>query len=39
MLDEQIGRLLAELNRRGLLDNTLIVFTSDHGYQLGWRGQ
>ncbi len=39
MLDEQIGRLLAELNRRGLLDNTVIVFTSDHGYHLGWRGQ
>jgi arylsulfatase A-like enzyme len=39
MLDEQVGRLLTELKRCGLLDNTVIVFTSDHGYHLGWRGQ
>jgi uncharacterized sulfatase len=39
MLDEQVGRLLDDLKRRGLLDNTVIVFTSDHGYHLGWRGQ
>jgi arylsulfatase A-like enzyme len=30
-LDDQIGRLLAELDRRGLLDNTLVIVTSDHG--------
>jgi arylsulfatase A-like enzyme len=34
-LDEQIGRLLAELDRRGVLENTLVVLTSDHGEELG----
>jgi arylsulfatase A-like enzyme len=34
-MDEQVGRLLAELDRLGLRDNTIIVFTSDHGYNLG----
>jgi arylsulfatase A-like enzyme len=38
-LDQQIGRLLAHLRAKGQLDNTLVVFTSDHGYHLGWRGQ
>jgi iduronate 2-sulfatase len=38
-LDAEIGRLLHHLRLRGDLDNTLIVFTSDHGYHLGWRGQ
>jgi N-sulfoglucosamine sulfohydrolase len=30
-VDQHLGRMLAELERRGLLDNTLIVVTSDHG--------
>jgi arylsulfatase A-like enzyme len=38
-LDQQVGRLLDHLRARGLLDNTTVVFTSDHGYHLGWRGQ
>lgn len=38
-LDGIIGDLLAQLKAAGHLDNTLIVFTSDHGYHLGWRGQ
>jgi arylsulfatase A-like enzyme len=38
-LDAEIGRLLHHLRLRGDLENTLIVFTSDHGYHLGWRGQ
>jgi N-sulfoglucosamine sulfohydrolase len=29
--DNHLGRMLAELERRGLLDNTLIIVTSDHG--------
>ena len=30
-LDEQTGRLIAHLDRLGLRDNTLVVFTSDNG--------
>jgi len=30
-VDAHLGRMLAELERRGLLDDTLIVVTSDHG--------
>jgi arylsulfatase A-like enzyme len=38
-LDAEFGRLLAHLKARGLSDNTIIVFTSDHGDMLwshGW---
>ena len=31
-VDDGIGRLIAALKKRGTLDNTLIVFTSDNGY-------
>lgn len=34
-MDEQVGRVLAELNRLGLREKTAIVFASDHGYHLG----
>ena len=34
-LDDQIGRLLDELARRGVLDHTIVVFTSDHGESWG----
>jgi arylsulfatase len=34
-VDFQFGRILAELERSGRLDNTLIVFASDHGELLG----
>ncbi|MFN0112131.1 MAG: sulfatase, partial [Blastocatellia bacterium] len=30
-LDTQVGRLISELDKRGLSDNTLIVFSSDNG--------
>jgi N-sulfoglucosamine sulfohydrolase len=29
--DRHLGRMLAELERRGLLDRTLVIATSDHG--------
>jgi arylsulfatase A-like enzyme len=34
-LDERLGRLLAELGRRGVLDQTLVIVASDHGEHLG----
>jgi arylsulfatase A-like enzyme len=34
-VDRQIGRLLNHMRERGLLDDTLIVFVSDHGEGLG----
>jgi arylsulfatase A-like enzyme len=38
LLDRQIGRLLAELDRLGLTDNTLVVYTTDHGDMCGGHG-
>lgn len=37
-LDSDIGHLLDELGRRGLLEETLVIVTSDHGEELGERG-
>jgi iduronate 2-sulfatase len=34
-VDVQIGRLLEELERLGLSENTIIVLWSDHGWKLG----
>ncbi|MDB5351306.1 MAG: Arylsulfatase [Planctomycetota bacterium] len=34
-LDAELGRLFAELDRRGLRDDTIIVLTSDHGEHFG----
>jgi len=34
-LDDQVGQLLEELQRRGTLENTLVILTSDHGEHLG----
>ena len=38
-LDETIGDLLALLERDGFLDNTIIVYTTDHGEMAGEHGQ
>ena len=37
-LDQQAGRVLEALKRRGIDDRTLVVFVSDHGDMLGDRG-
>ena len=34
-LDEQLGRLLDELERRGILESTWLIITSDHGESFG----
>jgi arylsulfatase A-like enzyme len=34
-LDDQLKLLIAELDRRGVLDNTIIILSSDHGEHLG----
>lgn len=34
-MDEQVGRLLDTLDRLDLRKNTLVIFTSDHGFNLG----
>ncbi len=37
-VDAQVGRILRALNRSPAAENTLVVFTSDHGYHLGDHG-
>ena len=34
-MDAQVGRVLDALKENGLEENTIVVFTSDHGYLLG----
>lgn len=35
LLDEAVGQLVAELKKQGIYDDTIIVFTADHGEMLG----
>ena len=37
-MDAQVGRIVRELDRLGLADNTVVAFTSDHGYHMGEHG-
>ena len=36
--DAQVGRILDALEESGLAENTVVVFTSDHGYHMGEHG-
>ena len=38
LIDQNVGRVLDALDRNGLAENTLVVFTSDHGELLGDHG-
>ncbi|PLP58003.1 phosphonate monoester hydrolase [Mesorhizobium loti] len=40
-IDDQLGHLFAFMEERGLFENTMIVFTADHGDYLGdhWLGE
>ncbi len=37
-LDEQLGRLFAALEQNGVLDDTLVIVTADHGEEFGEHG-
>ena len=39
LIDDMVGRLVAALVDRGLLEQTLIIFTTDHGEMLFDRGR
>lgn len=34
-MDAQVGKVLKTLEEEGLEDNTIVIFTSDHGFHLG----
>lgn len=38
LIDHWVGRAIDALGRRGLLENTAVIFTSDHGEMLGEHG-
>lgn len=38
LIDDCVGRILAALDRSGARDNTIVVFTSDHGDMFGDHG-
>lgn len=37
--DWNVGRVMTELDRQGLRENTIVAFIADHGYQLGEKGK
>lgn len=38
MVDEGVGQVIAALERQQIFDNTLVIYTSDHGMSLGQHG-
>jgi arylsulfatase len=38
LIDDQIGMIMESLKQRGMSENTIIIFTSDHGDMLGDHG-
>jgi uncharacterized sulfatase len=37
-VDRNVGRVLEAIDRLGIAENTIVVFTSDHGYHTGHHG-
>ena len=38
LIDDQVGRMLENLEKTGQIGNTIVIFTSDHGEMLGDHG-
>lgn len=38
LIDKGIGRILATLERLGIQDDTIVIYTADHGFSLGHNG-
>ena len=38
LIDDQLGRMLSALEETGQLENTIVIFMSDHGELLGDHG-
>lgn len=38
-VDEQVGRIIEAIDRNGIAENTIVVFTSDHGDCMGMHGR
>ena len=38
MVDDGVGRVIASLKAQGLADNTFVIYTTDHGFSLGYHG-
>lgn len=38
LIDHEVGRILDALDRLGLAENTLVIFSTDHGHLLGQHG-
>ena len=37
-IDQHIGALIGTIREEGILDNTIVMFTSDHGETMGHHG-
>ncbi|MDO6437498.1 sulfatase-like hydrolase/transferase [Cyclobacterium sp. 1_MG-2023] len=37
-VDRNVGRLITALEEKGIMDNTIVIFMSDHGYNMGHNG-